>query len=227
MLALAPEEIAARQPLIIVSYHIPLLSETPDRGAFMDMLREAANRAGITYRVDFYPPKRAVDLFLNHEVTALIPALQPEILAHAALTDPIFRKNIHALVRHGSPIPADIPQLQGLRIGLVNGFTYPPAITDDPLIIKDYADSTESSLKKLQSGRLDAVVADGYTAVKAMADLQIKGIDYDLSKTLHSQTAYIAFQPTGEGQALADRLTRAMRAMREDGTYHQLVPMTE
>ena len=129
----------------------------------MDLLREAATRADIQYEITEAPPKRAMRYFEDGEVIALIPALLPTLGKDSALTRPLFFKPIHAIVRKGDVLPENIGSLEGLRVGLTRGYSFPRSITFNEKVETDYADTTDASLKKLLDGRVDVVVADGYT----------------------------------------------------------------
>lgn len=208
----------------IASYYIPLLVTDKDSGAFMEMLQEAAKRADIKYEIVMAPPKRAMRYFEDGEVIAIIPALRATLAKDAELTSRIFTKQIHAFVLEGNTLPQDIDALKGMRVGLTRGFAYPRAIIVNEHIEIDYADTTDGSLKKLIQGRVDVVVADGYTAVSAIKKMGLKGFKYDLSAVLHEQPAYIACQPTKEGAELARKLSIALDSMKVDGTLDSLLP---
>lgn len=208
----------------IASYYIPLLVEDSRTGAFVQLLQEAAMRAGIKYEIVMAPPKRAMRYFEDNEVDAIIPALRATLAKDSALTSPIFTKQIHAFVRAGSARPETIEDLEGMRIGLTRGFSFPRSITVNENIEIDYADTTDGSLKKLLEGRIDVVVADGYTALAAINKMNLTGFDYDLSVVLHEQAAYIACQPTEEGKALARKLSSALELMKADGTLDRILP---
>jgi len=208
----------------IASYHIPLLVDDRETGAFMELLREAARRADVRYGIVMAPAKRAMRYFEDGEVIAIVPALRATLAKDAVLTRSFFTKQIHAFVREGDSIPENIAALEGLRIGLTRGFSYPRSITVNEKIEVDYADTTEGSLKKLLEGRTDVVVADGYTAMFAIGKMKLTGFHYDLSIVLHEQPVYMAFQPTDEGKELAHKLSRALDSMEADGTMRRILP---
>lgn len=208
----------------IASYYIPLLVEDHETGAFMELLQEAAKRADIKYEIVMAPPKRSMRYFEDGEVVAIIPALLATLAKDAELTEPIFSKQIHAFVRQGDPLPANIKALEGMRVGLTRGFSFPRSITVNEKLEIDYADTTDASLKKLLEGRIDVVVADGYTALSAINKMKLTGFTYDLSAVLHEQPVYIACQPTAEGRELARKLSLALESMKADGTMNRILP---
>jgi len=208
----------------IASYYIPLLVQDSETGAFIELLQEAAKRADIKYEIIMAPPKRAMRYFEDEEVIGLIPALLTTLVKDSALTRPIFTKQIHAFVREGDAIPESIEGLEGKRVGLTRGFSFPRSITVNEKIEIDYADTTDGSLKKLIEGRIDVVVADGYTALSAINKMKLTGFKYDLSAVLHEQEAFIAFQPTEEGRELARKLSIALDSMESDGAIDMILP---
>jgi len=212
------------QPYTIACYHIPLLVDDEDHGAFIELFKEAARRAEIHYTMRLVPAKRAMRYFEDGDVVGILPALQSTLALDAALTRQIFSKQVHTFVRSGDPIPKTVGSLEGKRIGLTRGFGYPRAITMNENIDVDYADTTEGSLMKLLEGRIDAVVADGYTALYAIEKMELSGFHYDLSAILDEQPVYMAFQPTDEGRELARKISRALAAMEADGTMTKILP---
>lgn len=212
------------QPYTIACYHIPLLVDDEEHGAFIELFKEAAQRAGIHYTMRLVPAKRAMRYFEDGDVIGIIPALQPTLALDAALTRQIFSKQVHAFVRSGDPIPKNVDSLEGKRIGLTRGFAYPRAILMNENIDIDYADTTEGSLLKLLEGRIDAVVADGYTALYAIEKVGLSGFHYDLSAILDEQPVYIAFQPSDEGRELARKISLALTSMESDGTMGKILP---
>ncbi len=110
----------------IASYHIPLLVDDRENGAFMELLREAARRADVRYEVVMAPARRAMRYFEDGEVVAIVPALRATLAKDAVLTRPIFTKQIHAFVREGDSIPENIASLEGLRIGFDAGVFLSP-----------------------------------------------------------------------------------------------------
>lgn len=213
-----------KEKITIVSYYIPLLVEDEENGAFVKLLQEAAARSGIDYSLTLYPTKRAMRLFEDNKVMGIMPALLPTLAKDAALTEQIFSKQIHGFVRRGDTVPATVAELEGKRIGLVRGFSYPRSILYNEKIVVDYADTTDSSLKKLADERIDVAVVDGHTAKRAILRLDIQGLKYDLSRILHSQPAFMAFQPTAEGKRIARQLSAAIVSMKEDGTFDAIIP---
>lgn len=109
----------------IASYYIPLLVDDSESGAFMELLQEATKRADVQYEIIMAPPKRAMRYFEDNEVIAIIPALLATLVKDSALTSSIFTKQIHAFVRQGDPVPAAIRELEGKRVGLTRGFSFP------------------------------------------------------------------------------------------------------
>ncbi|WP_187170576.1 substrate-binding periplasmic protein [Salidesulfovibrio onnuriiensis] len=212
------------KPYRMVCYHIPYLVDDAEYGAFILLFQEAARRAGVTYTMEMLPTKRAMRFFEDGEAMGIVPALRTTLEKDAALTRQIFIKKIVAFVRKGSPILRSIKDLAGKKVGLTRGFSYPGSITKNRRILIDYADTTEGSLKKLADGRLDVVVADGYTAFYAMKELQLNDLDFDLSAVLNMQPVFIAFQPTEEGRELAEKISRAIDSMEADGSMQEILP---
>lgn len=227
ILSFAPFSMAAdidSKTYRFASYYIPLLVQDSNTGALVELLQEAAKRADIQYEIITAPPKRAMRYFEDEEVIAIIPALLTTLGKNGALTRPIFSKPIHAIVRKGKVLPKSIEDLEGSRVGLTRGYSFPRSITVNKKIVIDYADTTDASLKKLLEGRIDVLVADGYTVSSAINKMKLTGFTYDLSTVLHEQPVYVACQPTEEGRELAQKLSIAFDSMEADGTLGRILP---
>jgi len=214
---------AESQAIQVVSYRIPFLVDDAENGVFVSLFKEAAKRSGLKYTLDIYPAEQAINQFEGSTAMAIMPALFPSLITDAALTRQIFLMNLYGFVLSDDVVPRTVRELEGKRVGLVNGYPYPWSILFNNSIVVDYADSADINLQKLKRGRIDVFVVDENTAFHMVRKLGFNKAKYDLSGILHSQPVFIAFQPTRKGWELSSQLSRAIESMKEDGTYDSIV----
>ena len=185
---------------------------------------EAAERAELTPKISIFPIKRSQKMFTTGNADALFPALRPTLPTDAYESEPFFFKDIHAVVLKNKEIPTDIEDLHGKTIGLVRGFSYPRIITVNENIKIDYANSQKTNLRKLANGRIDIIVADLKTVKPLLKNENLQGkIKFDSSEPFSRQPVFFAFQRNSKGKVLAEKFSKAIKSMKKDGTYDNIL----
>jgi polar amino acid transport system substrate-binding protein len=144
---------------------------------------------------------------------------------HYDYSDPIYHVRVLLYSRADHPVTfRHIPDLLGLNIGVIRGWSYCPgfdAARADGRLVADSAESDAQNLAKLAAGRIDAILmvepqdgstpAPGGTALVA-ADLPIAEND-----------VFIAFDHKAGQSRLLDAFNASLASMRADGSYDALV----
>ncbi len=206
----------------IATYEIPLLVKNSENGVFIDIIREAAKRAELTPDIRVYPPKRAMKLFINKRVDALLPALDMSLKRKVSKTIPIHIKRLFAFVMGKDNLPKRTEDLEGSRVGLITGFSYPDSILANPKIRKDWASSVRANLLKLKQGRINVFIGDPDIILEQVTQGGFEGIYYNFNYPISKEPAFVAFQPTQKGKMFREKFNRALRSMQKDGTTAQL-----
>lgn len=214
---------ASAEGLVLGTYKIPGLVESDSKGAFVDIALEIQKRSGQEFSIEIGPPKRVFNNFKIGKIFGYFPALDAKLPKEAAKTEHFFLKNTFVFVKKGSPYISTTKGLEGKRVGLTEGFSYSADILDNPAIQKDYAKGVKNNLKKLAVGRIDAFVCDAILALREIKAESITNVDYDSKSPISSLPAFFAFQPDEAGRAMAEKFTKAIQSMKQDGTYNAIL----
>ncbi|WP_165771947.1 substrate-binding periplasmic protein [Niveispirillum lacus] len=134
------------------------------KGGFaLEFGRSLADRLGMEAAFRFVPRNRISAEIAGGSVDAYCLAAQPYYPGFSAdhFTTPLFTDQDVILLSAGLRGPADLSSLTGARIGAVLGFIYPAsveALFADHQAERIDARNAEANLRKLHSGRLDAVI---------------------------------------------------------------------
>jgi polar amino acid transport system substrate-binding protein len=213
---------AGAQTIKVTTMAIPGLVVSTTEGLFVELYLETAKRAGVEVDMDIVPVKRARHLFATGKVDSFFPALDASLDADASKAV-FYIKKIFSFVNDGSPVLTDIGQLEGKKVCLTSGFTYPKKLTQNENIKLDEAGDPVQSIKKLKAGRCDCFVADPKVGIGALKKSGVEGVVWDPEKPLAEMDVYFAFQTDDAGKDLADRFTKALASMKEDGTFKTIM----
>ncbi|WP_343561469.1 substrate-binding periplasmic protein [Kiloniella sp. b19] len=126
------------------------------------LLTTALDRLGYAYKIRFAPWERVLTEGRNGTIHLVSDIWRtPERDKHFVFSAPILHNKLKIISRAGlTPAPASPDHLQGLRVGLVQGFEYPDKLLDDPGIQKEFAPNDTANLQKLVNGRIDVTIID-------------------------------------------------------------------
>ncbi|MFW7379995.1 MAG: hypothetical protein ACOH5I_14370 [Oligoflexus sp.] len=186
-----------RSDLSLVTFPIPGLIDSQRRGPFIELLRELEQRSGRKIFIDVLPPKRATKYFLAGKYDAMFPALLAKLPKNFPYcrSDLIYMKKDFLFYRQTHPISWRKTQ-EKIHIGLVSGYITP---LEKDFISKNITFEKTmnmlANMRKLLSGRIDAVISEEFEALAAIKALKATTqISYDPDQSLHSAETYIIFQ---------------------------------
>ncbi|MDP3652279.1 MAG: transporter substrate-binding domain-containing protein [Rhodoferax sp.] len=207
----------AQQPLKIGSFPIPLMVESADKGVFIELTKEVAKRAGLPIEIEVVPTKRTIDNFAQNAIAGYFPALDVVNPGPVSKSIRIYVKNDYAFTKEGANLKT-IKDLEGQSVGITLGYPYASELTGNKKINFQVAKDDTTNMKKLAAGRIAAFVVEERSGLKALEQSGEKGISYDPKVKLSEQNVYYAFQPTPEGKIYADKFSKALTNMENDGT---------
>lgn len=214
------------RPLVLVNAVYPPFVNPPGHaqgeGLDIEIAREALRRAGREVRVELLPWKRVL-LMLE--------------LGQADLTTTISRNGdrdrylrwtqsyrngakYQFYTRHDSPLQINgLAGLAGRRLGVVEGFFYPEAITRQPRMVVESARDVGVLAQKLTAGRLEVMVV---TATRGAWEIREAGLTQQLKRQPYEYAAispnYMAFSKQRSDEALVAATRAALAQMMADGT---------
>ncbi len=204
----------------IGTFKIPLWVKSNNSGAFVELFKEAAKRAGVEYKIEIYPTKRTFKYFQNNIIDGFFPAMDKSA-GKAAKSSPIFVKKCILFLRKGSEPVDKLDLLKGKKIGLTLGYTYDKKITENFDI--DYAISDIVNMKKLSRGRTYACIVEEKSGIAALKESGMTNIIYNVEKPLFKKNVFFAFQSNKEGKKLSKRFSQALFEMKKDGSFDRIM----
>ncbi|MBN1967867.1 MAG: transporter substrate-binding domain-containing protein [Candidatus Delongbacteria bacterium] len=212
-------------------------SEGNPNGFNIEVIREAAKRAGFDIKVVFHPWKRALQNAFDGEVDGIIDAGYNEERALHLLypSENIYTEEIFLFKRKGTDLilKDNLSNSPEISVGVGRGFYY-GGIVQDILDRKGFknieeVNSYEQNIKKLIAGRFDALVANELNAVYEAKKL---GVSNQIEKCLNekdnqpyllsSSKTYLAFSKKTVKQELVDKFDQALKEIKKDGTYDKI-----
>lgn len=209
--------------LKIGSYPIPKMVESKDKGVFVELTKEVAKRAGVSFDLEIAPPPRTVDNFAKGLIDGFFPALDVLISGPASKSAPIYTKVDFAFFKKGATNLVSIKDLEGKKVGITRGYPYASELMSNKKIIFDPADDDVTNMKKLAAGRIDAFVVEEKSGLEALKKSGETSVTYDSSKPLSKQAVYYAFKNGADGKKAADGFSKALDEMKKDGTFGKIM----
>jgi len=214
--------IAQAEDLSVLAPQVSGLVEEDGTGAYQQVLREAAKRANLRFTERFYPYKRALVLFEEHQGTCIYSPVDPfeESLGTNAIlaSTPLGGVRMHVFTRKGEPVITAADQLKGKRVGGMIGLDsfYKDIIEHGAEL--DYVPADVQNVKKLQAGRIDAFIG-------ALPDLNpvLEHLDYAPEYVLVESYDRILCHNTITGAEFIKAISPVFESMKSDGTLAALM----
>lgn len=140
---------------------------------------------------------------------------------------PLFEEQIaiYSLAANGHDL-RNLRDLYGKRVGVINGWYYSDeftaALKSGLITVQSVADD-KTNMRKLQLGRLDAVLAIIQSGDGALHAMALEGVIARPQQPLLRNPVYLAYHRRAQRQALLQQFNRAILAMQQDGTYLRLI----
>ncbi|MEP2704635.1 MAG: transporter substrate-binding domain-containing protein [Roseibium sp.] len=207
----------------VAAAEIPHFIETAQKGEFIELIRSAAKRADLELNIQLFPKKRALSLFLNGKVDALVPHSSAGKDLPSYKSMPILTKRDFVFVRRGMPIPTSVEELEGLRIGLTTQYAYPKALTSNTKIEFSRAPNSDlANIKMLSLGRFDGSIIEERSGLQAISAAGVTDIVYDKSQPINELLVWIMFSKTECGLYYRVKINSEFLAMKTDGEWNSI-----
>lgn len=207
----------------IATYRIPLMVESKTEGVFIELLQEIKKRIDTTVEVVIRPPKRVMKSFKHDKIVGFFPATKSMISGEFERTDSFIIKKDYAFRRKGDPIIKSIDELVGKKVGLTKGYPYGEELFLKNDIKFQYATTDYQNIKKLLLKRFDVFIVEEASGLRALNEVGSQDIEYDANYPLAEQEVFFAFQANLKGKELAQKFSKAMKKMKEDGAFQRIM----
>lgn len=200
----------------------------PYNGLAADLVSTALSRAGFASEYHEEPWARAIEGLQHDRYDLTVAAwFAPERAVYGQFSEPYFSNRIVFIRKKGSHI--EFNQLSDLRpytIAVVRDYAYAPAFDSDASLQKHPVNNFASAASMLALGRVQLTLEDERVAQHAFnGELQdIQGKLEFLPKPLSESPLHILVRRSHpQHQQIIDGFNQAIRSMREDGTYQQIL----
>lgn len=196
------------------------------RGLYPLMLQAIFARVGEPLEIRPMPWKRALLRGASGElgIAGIYQnARRLEVFDYSA---PLFEEKLLLYVRKDRPFAfRQLADLQGKTIGVIRGWSYTEAFDQavrEGRVQTEEGSADEANLRKLASGRLDAVLA---IELAGQHIIQRPGLEnlVALEQPLSINPTYLVFAKQAQQQELLQRFNRALHDMQQDGSLQVLV----
>ena len=220
----------AAEPLIIAgSTWPPYIDPTrQDKGIAMDLVRRIFTRAGYDTEVHIASWPRTLEGASIGVVDVIAAAWKtPDREKVLHFTDPYFENVIRFIKRKDAPIRfRDYGDLKGLLIGVVNGYAYGEAFDRAEGFVRVPVNHVAQSLLLLERKRIDLAIGDQWVIRNELSNYMpnaIRTFEF-LSRPVARRGLRVAIsRENPQHMRIANDFNRALKAMKADGTYEQLI----
>ncbi len=225
--------IAAQSLELVTLQYPPYVYQDHDevKGIAVTVLKEAFRRIQQPVSIKLYPWARSIKMIEEGSADAIFTAYKTaERETFADFSNEVLMPQVISLfVLKDAAIPfdGDITKLAGYRFGLVRKISYgsriDAAVSHGSLPQIDYANSGEDNLTKLLGRRFDILVSNKYGAWDILRQKAWQDKVRELHPAVEEVPSYIAFSKKRNLLAIRDKLDKALRQMKQDGSYDKLV----
>jgi len=206
-----------------VTFPIPLMVESSEKGIFIELTKEIGKRSGLDISIEVLPTKRAVHEFGSAKFDGFFPGLDIMFNKKISPSNEIYIKYDFAFTKKGSGLITTVEGLAGKKIGITSGYPYAKEIITNKSLDFETANNDLNNTKKLSAGRIDVFIVEEKSGLKALESSGVTNIVYPKGKPLSKQKVYYAFQPDSKGKQFASKISEALLSMKKDGTFEKIM----
>ena len=196
-------------------------------GLYPSLITEAFRRMAVDVELKTLPWRRALkELELGHAGLGGLYRSR-ERQEKYDYSEPLFEEQIaiYSLAANGK-LFHELRDLEGKRVGVINGWYYSDdfsaALKSGRIKVQPVADD-KTNMRKLQLGRLDAVLAITQSGDGVLHAMALDRVITRSQQPFLTNPVYLAFHRRAQQQALLQQFNQTLQAMRQDGTYGRLV----
>ncbi|MCG7495476.1 transporter substrate-binding domain-containing protein [Vibrio sp. Of7-15] len=168
--------------------------------------------------------KRANNLFNNGHVHVLFPEVIGDRTQQGITGMPITRIPGYAIYTLTTqPKLHSFTSLEGKEVGLLFGRYYPEELKNNQKIIFNEVNKLEQNFKKLQQGRIDAVIEVISEGNRSLKKLGLTEVHH--GNELHAAYTAYRFHPSQQSLELMEAFNTVVADMIIDGTYTEIFQM--
>ncbi|MBF0099533.1 MAG: amino acid ABC transporter substrate-binding protein [Desulfobacterales bacterium] len=201
-------------------------------GVAVDVIHEMANRIGIKVQIKAHSWIRVIESVKDGSSDGGFSAFMTEERKEFCLYTGIIQyEQYHVFVKKGKEFSfSQLSDLYGKTIGIDRGVfvsrDFQQAVNDHKFILEEVNDMAVLNVKKLNHGRIDAMIGD-YGVVPYYAKISgFEGKIISLGPIHEKQASYLILSKKSSIpniQELQVKMTKVLNEIWEDGTYQKLM----
>jgi len=198
-------------------------------GLSLLLVREIGRRAGFRATVELMPQRRVeLEIAQGRFDGVTVISRNAERDAILQFSEPLFQKLGYVYFRRGELRDWQrFAELRGLRLGVTRGHNlgeaFDKAVHEEALRV-DVGGSDEQNFIKLLAKRVDAVLANHWSALYLLRQRRFQGLIERAPRPFFSKDYHLGIsRRSAGGRALLPAINRAIQAMRQDGTLDALL----
>lgn len=204
----------------IGSYPTPGLIQEDGKGLFNYLNRQIFSVVDLPVNLSIKPINRTKQEFADGKVQAYFPELWenlPKSKEEYAVSDPIFYKKVILFTRKQSSLKT-LNDFENKILGLVTGYAYGKAITNDPNLNLSYQNSDDTNIRLLANNRIDGTLGGFPATVMAVEKSKYKHlIHYDLEKPVAILESFYVCPNTQQGKDLCLHISEGIQKLKKIG----------
>jgi polar amino acid transport system substrate-binding protein len=191
-------------------------------GIYPALIKEAFSRMKEPVTFIAYPWKRVISCLDAGELAAADIFINNERLAIYDYSKTVYEEKICIYVLKGKEFTyKTIADFAGKSIGIRTGWSYGDEFNKSGLM-KDEGDTDEINLRKLEAGRIDAILSIPEGTDPLIKKLGLSSV-VKLPDVYSRVTGHIAFAKSAKKTELLKRFDAAIESMRKDGSFDKIV----
>jgi len=196
---------------------MPVYAESMDKGILVDLVKLIEKESGVTIHRDVVPFARSMDNVINRQVDfhmplIMVPNADESKLPYDHSTETIFHVNFVLYTNKSKPL--DASKLASYKLETDRAHTQYFPFPIEP------SANLESSLKKLDAGRIDGFIFADFASDPIIKQNSLKNIHRSLYKVFDVK---IILQKGARGGEVDKLLSSAIQSLRKKGEYDKLI----
>lgn len=196
---------------------MPMYAESVDKGVLVDLVKAIEKESGVTIKREVVPFARSMDNAINRQADFHLPLIKVPNADESKLnydhsTETIFHVNFTLYSNKNKPL--DMNKLSSYKLETDRAHTQYFPFHVEP------SSSIESSLKKVDAGRIDGFIFADNASDPIVKQENLKNIKRTLYKVFDVK---IILPKGGRGGETDKLLTAAIQSLRKKGIYKQIM----
>lgn len=196
---------------------MPVVSESADKGVLIDLIKALEKEAGVTIKREVVPFARSMDNVINHRADFHFPLIvnpetNPAKLDFDFSAETVYTVNF--VIYSNKNKPLDTARLATYKLETDRAHTQYFPFPVDPSV------SLDSSLKKIEAGRIDGLIFADVAVDPLIKEMGLKNIHRSLYKVFDVK---FVLPKGGHGGETDQMLSAAVRAVKKNGTHDRIM----